>query len=223
MQLLLQTDKREDILIILDSIVKMPDEERHRLADILRRTEMSNIANTIAFLEDRMKVVSALKAMVYDESLNAYEVEDIQKIVSSAFWLFGEQYNIVTEAEPDFQQALESYLKILWKTQKGKGTSKLTADKLKHPDKNKEMDVFATRQTRNNQTIENIIVELKRPNVKLGELELSQIKTYMRLILSEPQFNSTKAHWTFILVGNQLDNSGAISSEYKTNMQWGTQ
>lgn len=221
LQLLLQTDKREDILIILDSIVKMPDEERHRLADILRRTEMSNIANTIAFLEDRMKVVSALKAMVYDESLNAYEVEDIQKIVSSAFWLFGEQYNIVTEAEPDFQQALESYLKILWKSKKGKGISKLTVDKLKHPDKNKEMDVFATRQTRNNQTIENIIVELKRPNVKLGELELSQIKTYMRLILNEPQFNSTKAHWTFILVGNQLDNSGAISSEYKTNMQWG--
>lgn len=220
-RLLLQTDKREDILVILESIVNMSDEERHRLKEILQKTEMSNITNTIAMLEDRLKIVSALKAMVFDKSLNAYEVEDVQKFVSSAFWLFGEQYNIITEAEPDFQQALERYLKQLQNIEPGKGKSKLTVDKLTNPDKNKEMDVFACRQTCNAQSIENIIVELKRPSVDLGELELSQIKTYMRTILSEPQFNSNKAQWTFILVGNELDKSGTIQAEYETNKQWG--
>lgn len=219
--LLLQTDKREDIIAILDGVVKMTDEERHRLAGILQVTELSHITNTIALLENRLKTVSAIKAMLFDKSLNALEVPDVQKMVSSAFWLFGEQYNIVTEAEPDFQQALERYLQNIHEKVGGIGKSKVSVDKLKHPDANKEMDIFAFRQTKDSRSIENIIVELKRPNIKLGELELSQVKTYMRLIYQEPQFNSTNAKWTFILVGNGLDNSSTIENEYNNAKGWG--
>lgn len=215
--LLLQTDKREDIIAILDGVVRMTDEERHRLADILKATELSNITSTISLLENRLKTVSAIKAMLYDRTLNAYEVPDIQKMISTAFWLFGEQYNIVSEAEPDFQQALERYIAKIHDENSGVGKSKISTEKLKHPDANKEMDIFAFRQLKDSRGIENIIVELKRPNVKLGELELSQVKTYMRLIYKEPQFNSSLAKWTFILVGNGLDDSGAIETEYENS------
>lgn len=215
--LLLQTDKREDIIAIMDGVVRMTDEERHRLADILKATELSNITSTISLLENRLKTVSAIKAMLFDKTLNAYEVPDVQKMISTAFWLFGEQYNIVTEAEPDFQQALERYIAKIHDENPGVGKSKITVEKLKHPDVNKEMDIFAFRQLRDSRGIENIIVELKRPNVKLGEAELSQVKTYMRLIYKEPQFNSSLAKWTFILVGNGLDDSGTIETEYENS------
>lgn len=221
LNLLLQTDKREDLITIIASVVKMTNEERHRLVDILQVTELSHITNTIALLENRLKTISAIKAMIYDKTLKALEVTDIQKMISSAFWLFGEQYNIVTEAEPDFQQALESYLKKIHEEKNGVGKSMLSVEKLNHPDRNKEMDIFAFRQTKDSKKIENIIVELKRPNVKLGELEVSQIKTYMRLIYKEPQFNSTNAKWTFILVGNELDKSSTIENEYESNKTWG--
>lgn len=213
--LLLQTDKREDIIAILEGVVRMTDEERHRLAEILKVTELSNITSTISLLENRLKTVSAVKAMLFDKKLNAYEVPDVQKLISTAFWLFGEQYNIVSEAEPDFQQALERYIAKIHDENAGVGKSKISTDKLKHPDANKEMDIFAFRQLKDSRGIENIIVELKRPNIKLGELELSQVKTYMRLIYKEPQFNSSLAKWTFILVGNGLDDSGTIETEYE--------
>lgn len=213
--LLLQTDKREDIIAILEGVVSMTDEERHRLAEILKVTELSNITSTISLLENRLKTVSAIKAMLFDKKLNAYEVSDVQKMISTAFWLFGEQYNIVTEAEPDFQQALERYIAKIHDENPGVGKSKITVEKLKHPDVNKEMDIFAFRQLKDSCGIENIIVELKRPNIKLGEAELSQVKTYMRLIYKEPQFNSSLAKWTFILVGNGLDDSGTIETEYE--------
>lgn len=213
--LLLQTDKREDIIAILEGVVRMTDEERHRLAEILKVTELSNITSTISLLENRLKTVSAIKAMLFDKKLNAYEVPDVQKMISTAFWLFGEQYNIVTEAEPDFQQAIERYIAKIHGENTGVGKSKISTDKLKHPDANKEMDIFAFRQLKDSHGIENIIVELKRPNIKLGELELSQVKTYMRLIYKEPQFNSSLAKWTFILVGNGLDDSGTIETEYE--------
>ncbi len=221
LQLLLQTNKRNDLLVILDRITKMTDEERNKLALILETTELSQITNTIDMLQGRLKVVSALKAMVFDKSLNAYEVSDIQAMVSSAFWLFGENYNIVTEAEPDFQQALESYLQKINKEVKGISKSKINEVKIKHPDANKEMDIFAFRQNKISNTIENIVVELKRPNVKLGEIEVSQIKTYMSLIYSEPRFNSPDASWTFILIGNEFDSSGYIKREMDTNKTWG--
>ena len=170
-----------------------------------------------------MKTVSALKAMVFDTTLNAYEVPDIQDMVSKAFWLFGEQYNIVTQAEPDFQQALEAYLEQISKIKKTKGVSKSRAikDKIEHPDANKEMDIFAFRQNNHSQTIENIVVELKRPNVELGEVEVSQVKTYMGLIYDEPRFNSPNAQWTFILVGNKLDKTRYIERELNSNKTWG--
>lgn len=223
LKLLLQTNKRDDVITILEHIAKMTDEERHKLSLILKTTELSSITNTIDMLRNRMKTVSALKAMVFDTSLNAYEVPDIQEMVSKAFWLFGEQYNIVTEAEPDFQQALETYLEKINKSKKTKGVSKSRAnkDKIDHPDVNKEMDIFAFRQNNHSQTIENIVVELKRPNVELGEVEVSQVKTYMGLIYDEPRFNSPDAQWTFILVGNKLDKTGYINREMKSNATWG--
>ena len=223
LRLLLQTNKRDDVITILEHIAKMTDEERHKLSLILKTTELSSITNTIDMLHKRIKTVSALKAMVFDTSLKAYEVEDVQKFVSSAFWLFGEQYNIVTEAEPDFQQALEAYLEKISKNKKTKGVSKsrINVNKIKHPDANKEMDLFAFRQNNHSQKIENIIVELKRPNVDLGEVEVSQVKTYMGLIYDEPQFNSPDAQWTFILVGNKLDKSGFIEREINNSKTWG--
>ena len=223
LKLLLQTNKRDDVITILEHIAKMTDEERHKLTLILKTTELSSITNTIDLLQNRLKTVSALKAMVFDTTLKAYEVPDVQKCVTSAFWLFGEQYNIVTEAEPDFQQALESYLEKISKSKKTKGVSKskINADKIKHPDKNKEMDIFAFRQNNYSQKIENIVVELKRPNVELGEIEVSQVKTYMGLIYDEPQFNSPDAQWTFILVGNKFDKSGYIPREIKNSKTWG--
>lgn len=221
LKLLLQTDKREDFLAIMDGVVKMTDKERHRLAEVLKVTELSNITNTIDLLMERHKVVSAIKAMIFDRGLKVYEVHDIQPMISNAFWLFGEEYNIVTEAEPDFQQALERYLGMLHQGTKGNGKSGLSATKIEHPDVNKEMDIFAFRQTKDSRRIENIVIELKRPSVKLGEAELNQVKKYMRLIYSQPQFNSANAKWTFILVGNELDKSGTITHEYETNRNWG--
>lgn len=223
LKLLLQTNKRDDVITILEQITKMSDEERRKLSTILKTTELSSITNTIDLLQSRAKTVSALKAMVFDTTLKAYEVADIQAMVSKAFWLFGKQYNIVTEAEPDFQQALEAYLEQISKSKKTKGVSKSRANKEKiaHPDVNKEMDIFAFRQNNYSKTLENIVVELKRPNVDLGEVEVSQVKTYMGLIYDEPRFNSPDAQWTFILVGNKFDQTGYINREIKNSVTWG--
>jgi len=46
------------------------------------------------------------------------------------------------------------------------------------------------RQDHENNVIDNIVVELKNPTVKLGATQLDQVKTYMRVIRRLDQFNA---------------------------------
>ena len=221
LELLLQTDKREDVLAILENVIKLNDEERHSLVEVLQHTELSRITKVIQLLQNRCKTISALKNAVYNKELGMNEVDDLQILIANSFWIFGEEYNIVTEAEPDFEQALNEYIQKTRSTVKGVSKSRGNKKKLDHIDKNKEMDIFAFRQNINTHTVENIVVELKHPNIKLGEVEVSQVKTYMNVITSAPDFNASNMSWKFYLVGNDFDSSSYIRREIQSNRQWG--
>lgn len=219
-ELLLQTDKREDLISIMESVVRLSDEERHNLASVLKATDLARITDTIRLIQNRCKTISALKVAVNKEN-GMNEVDDLQKLIEQSFWIFGEEYNIVTQAEPDFNQALMSFLDKLHGDVKGKSKSNFSKNKIEHPDVNKEMDIFAFRQNVQNQTIENIVVELKHPKIKLGEKELSQVKTYMNVIMSDALFNASNMSWKFYLVGNDFDSSNYIRNEINSNINWG--
>lgn len=221
LELLLQTDKREDVLAIVENVVKLTDDERHSLVEVLKHTELSRITKVIQMLQNRCTTISALKNAVYNKELGMNEVDDLQILVANSFWIFGEEYNIVTEAEPDFEQALNKYIEQAHSKIKGVSKSRRNKTKLDHIDKNKEMDIFAFRQNINSDTIENIVIELKHPNIKLGEVEVSQVKTYMDVITSAPDFNAPNMSWKFYLVGNDFDSSSYIKREIQSNRQWG--
>lgn len=219
-ELLLQTDKREDLISIMESVVKLSDDERHNLASVLKTTDLARITDTIRLIQNRIRTISALKVAVKPEN-GMNEVDDLQKLVEQSFWIFGEEYNIVTQAEPDFNQALMEYLDKLYDTVPGISKSNYSKDKIEHPDVNKEMDIFAFRQNIQSSTIDNIVVELKHPKIKLGEKELSQVKTYMNVIMSDSRFNASNMRWKFYLVGNDFDSSNYIPNEMRNAINWG--
>lgn len=219
-ELLLQTDKREDLISIMESVVKLSDDERHNLASVLKTTDLARITDTIRLIQNRIRTISALKVAVKPEN-GMNEVDDLQKLVEQSFWIFGEEYNIVTQAEPDFNQALMEYLDKLYDTVPGISKSNYSKDKIEHPDVNKEMDIFAFRQNIQSSTIDNIVVELKHPTVKLGEKELSQVKTYMNVIMRDSRFNASNMRWKFFLVGNDFDSSNYLHNEMRNAINRG--
>lgn len=205
LNLIMETGDKPELYKILQQVIDLEEDELKKLSDILRYTSLSNITKTIQLLKDRQEVIQALKEIIFNKEFNAYEVEHVQKIVQSHYWIFGEQYNLISAAEPDFEQALLGLLKA-----SGKKDKKV---RIEHEDKNKEMDIFMIKQDRRGNVIENVVVELKRPSVKLGEKQLSQVKQYMRVIKSEDRFNSGDSKWTYYLVGNEFDTSGYIEGE----------
>lgn len=213
LDLIMESGEVNSLFHILEEILDMSSLERQDLSEILKYARMSNITKTIRLLADRYKAVNDLKELVYNEDLHANEVDHIQKMIEKHYWLFGEQYNLVTAAEPNFSEALRRYIYFLHKEYDEKD--------VEHPDKLKQMDIFAVRQDYTNNRINNIVIELKHPKVSLGEKQLSQVKKYMDVILKDDRFNAPNMSWEFYLVGNHFSTDNYIDREIKNNIHHG--
>ena len=209
--LVIASSEKDNLLEVLDHIVKLESHERAELAQILRTTQLSNVIETMKMIEGRYRAVDELKKLIFDPQFGANERDNLQTHIEHHYWLFGEQFHLVTAAEPDFEQALKNYLHILYGEKKQR--------RIDHPDKNKEMDIFAVRVLPGTDLISNIIVELKHPSKVLGYDELTQVKTYMQVILEQPEFNADNMEWAFYLVGNRYDK--AISNDIENARVYG--
>jgi hypothetical protein len=213
LNVILGSEERDQILAIVSEIVDLDREEKMQLLELLKSTKLSAIIRTIKLITDRYLIVDQIKQLVFDENLGANERDHLQKMIDENYWLFGEQFHLVTSTEAKFEMALREYQHLLT------GVDEKTA--MEHPDKNGEMDIFLCRQNKLSDTIENVVLELKSPWIGLGEHEVSQIKKYMRVILSEDRFNGDKTYWDFILVGNKFNTSGYIEGELRNAEQHG--
>lgn len=213
LDLLLDSNERENLFKIIDEVVELESEEREDLANLFKTTKLNRIIETIKLIEDRYKTFYLLEDLVFNPDLKANEVDHLQKLIESHYWLFGEQYHLVTAAEPKFEEALRRYHYLLYKEDVDK--------KIEHPNKYKEMDIFACRQSILTNRIENVVIELKHPNIKLGRNQYIQVDKYLETILSEPEFNAPNMSWEFYLIGNDFDGSGFIERQIETNANHG--
>ncbi|SFQ78189.1 hypothetical protein [Flavobacterium akiainvivens] len=205
LNLLLDTEQRENVLEIVDNVVKLSDEERTELANVLKKSKLSHITALIKFLESRFNIVQILKALIYDLEEFTNERDHIQKVIEENYWLFGEQYHLVS-ADKNFETVLNNYLAHLETYDKKPDLLKLEKkDKLRRP------DIFICQKTdipdaNSELTIEeNIMVELKRPDVEIGKKQFSQIEDYLGFIVNEDNFNSQLRNWKFIIIGKSID------------------
>ncbi len=204
LNLLLDTDERENILDILEDIVRLSSEERLQLAQTLKKTSLNKILRTIKMIENRCAVVEMLRVMVHDLTKFTTERDHIQTIIEDNYWLFGEQFSLVSADKP-FEQALSEYLYIL-------DGNKKQPQKIQSSDRNRRPDIFVCRQrgvddTNDFSSIldENIVVELKRPTVIIGKDQYRQIEDYLDFIKHEKRFNSQLRRWKFFVVSNEVD------------------
>lgn len=211
LNLLLSSEERENILSIIEQIVDLSPEQRQDFSDMLKKTKLENIIDSIKFIEGRYKVIELLKTIVYDLTKFANERDHIQKIIEHNFWLFGEQYNLAS-ADQRMKKALEQYTNILY------GEKNIKAVLNEDAEQERRMDIFLcnSREVANSfeTTLEeNIIVELKSPKVPLSKAVLRQVEDYMDFVKEQPSFNSEYRKWKFIAVCRAVDED--IKSRYE--------
>lgn len=210
--LLLDTDERESILSILEGIVTISTEERQNLSILLKKTSFAHITRTINIIGSRFKTIELLKALVFDLKSFSNERDHIQHAIAENYWLFGEQFHLVT-ANEGFEKLLSNYLYIIDDLHDTKKT------KIKDEEKVRRPDLFICRQRSipdhvnyDDELEENIMVELKRPNVTIGKQQLRQIEDYMDFITRQDEFNSQTRIWKFFVISNKVD--GYVKKQY---------
>ncbi len=211
LKLLLSSEERENVLSIVEQIVELTPQQRESFSSMLKKTKLENIIDTIQFVENRYKVIEILKTLIYDMTKFTNERDHIQNIIEKHYWLFGEQYNLVS-ADVTMKRALEAYINILYGASSPNGS--LSPDE----DTNRRMDIFmcGTKLIEDHfehQMEENIVVELKAPSISLSLKVLRQIEDYMNYIRKQPQFASTQRKWKFIAVCRTVDDD--VKAKYK--------
>lgn len=213
LDLLLDSNEREDLFKVLDEILDLSTKEREDLSKIFKTTKLNRVIETLKLIEDRYKTYYKLRDLVFNPDLKADEIHHLQKLIESHYWIFGEQYHLVTAAEPKFEEALRRYTYLL--------TEKDTSVEIDHQHKLKEMDIFACRQNTLVNRIENIVIELKHPSISLGEEQYSQLHKYLQVISTQPEFNGSNVHWEFYLIGRKFSTSKYIEDLIDTNKNHG--
>lgn len=214
LNLLLDSNERNNVIRIIEDVVRLTPEERDELANTLRATSLSRINSTISLVKNRLLVIEGLKRLVYELESFTNERDHIQKIIEENYWLFGEQYNLVSADKP-FTSLLLEYTYVLdGQAEKGNFTAE---------DGRRRPDIFICQsQSLPNYSYttfleENIIVELKRPSVVIGKEQFRQIEDYRDIILKEPRFQSHRRKWTFIVVGKEVDDF--IKGQYRSFLE----
>lgn len=204
MNLLLESEERENLLVIVEQVVNLSSEQRENFAQILRKTKLQFIVDAIEIIDKRIIIVEQLKELIHDLKKFCNERDHIQKIIERHFWLFGEQYHLLT-ADKSLEKTLAEFEKI---TEQKNETSEISMSK---SESRLRPDIFLySQQTREDSSSEMLIVELKSPSVTLSLEVFNQITKYANTVRKEPRFNGNNRFWKFYAVCATVDDDVRI-------------
>lgn len=213
LNLLLSSDERENILSIVEQIVSLTPIQRKNFADVLQRSKLQYIVDSIDILQRRAAVVEELKHIVFDAAAFANERDHIQKLIEQHFWLFGEQYHLLT-ADKNLASSLSQFEAI---TQTDSSTSGLS---MTEAQARQRIDIFLyTQRILEDDSSEMLIIELKAPHVRLSLDVFNQIVRYANTLRKEPRFSSLSRVWRFIAVCAEVDED--VKVKYDNFKQYG--
>ncbi len=193
---LLSSQDRHLIQLILEQLQDLTEEEKKDLSNILQRTSLSSIVKTIKEIDHRLNILDKLKILLVELKQETLEVKHLQKVLDENFWIFGEQFRLFSSTEGPLKRTLLQYATDILKI----------SDPELQSEPNGEVDLFLTRADAVNTAKQmNVIVEIKRPSIKLAKKEYDQIEEYMNRIKEQDLCNGTNQFWEFYLIGNNYD------------------
>jgi hypothetical protein len=211
LNLTLKTEEREHIIDIVGEIVELTAEERKELAQLLKNAKMSGVLKLLRTLESRYTVKALISDLVFKLTKTTKERGELQTAIENNCWLFGEEYNLIG-ADDSFKKLKDIYLDFIKKESKDEEEIS-----------ERRPDIFIARQnkisggiTGNGSKVQNLIIELKKPSVKIGVKQYRQIEDYKNILKKTPSFNSALREWHLMIIGVDLsDDVVSMREEFK--------
>lgn len=189
------------ISTILRAVIGLPKTQQTEFSKLLQRTELSNIISSSSMIADRVAVISMLRQMVFEPKYKSSVKEkgQLDAIVRDNTWLFGEQFHL-TLHEPGLTR-------IMNRVSSEQGSKKRHHKVTKPDGKVGRADQFLGRVIPGPEQTEReyLLIELKRPSLRVGRKELDQVEDYMNALRGQPDFAHTHTKWHFYLITSEYD------------------
>lgn len=191
----------EAVQRILSDVLDLPRDRLNEFARLLERTSLDAIINASKVVADRLELLQGLETLLFSAKGREKTLErrHLHRLVAENTWLFGEEFNL-TASDESLTTVLRRHI---------------------DPSKRHVLDDGPVRREDGRQGIidlmfarvvpqprpenrENLVVELKRPSVRIGSTEATQLKSYANAIAADERFRETDARWEFWAVSNDL-------------------
>ena len=191
-----------DLSRIINEVLDLPVEKRKELSDLLDRTTLAHIISASKVISDRLEFLQGLDTLVFDQEFKdvVRERTQLHRIVAENSWMFGEQYNLSVD-DQSLTEVLKQHLKAA-------GREVEIDQEVRRADGSRGIvDLMFSRniQIAGSEEREHLIVELKRPSVKIDSEVTAQIESYAFAVAEDERFRNVPAKWVFWAISNDVD------------------
>jgi hypothetical protein len=206
----------ENLASVLTSVLGLKGEEVDRFASLLRRTSLSSVIAVANLLVDRLSFLNELEVLVYGSPARwVKERSQLHRIIEGHSWIFGEQFHLMASDQTMHRLLLD----VATATSDEDSESLIEVD----PSLKDIPDLYLT-STKWNEGAkyhQHLVVELKRPSVRIAPRHVQQLQRYAVKIVENPVWSqrANSHRFTFVLVSSEI--SDAVIKTYQENEEPG--
>ena len=188
---------------VLEEVLELDAVRLADLNQLLDRTTLAAIVSAARSITDRLDFLRALHEIIYERDVQARLLErsQLHRILATETWLFGEEYHLVADDE-SLTNVLRRHLRCLDRDEMAAenvtdehGRTRIVDLMLA-----KSLEHAANRR-------EHLVIELKRPSVRIGHKEVAQIRDYAQAVADDAQFDKATTQWDFWVVSTDMDDA----------------
>lgn len=186
---------------ILSEVLDLTPEQLADFDRLLDRTSLASVIYTSKTVADRLDFVHDLEAMLFDHGKRErlLERQQLHRILANGrTWVFGEEFGLAVD-DQGLTKVLEAHRTLLGDPSPADGP---VTDVEGHA---RIVDLMLSKAAHFADRRKHLVVELKRPAVKLTQTELGQITNYAVAVSRDDRFKSPDVTWDFWLIGDTMD------------------
>lgn len=215
------SSENSSLFEVLESVLDLDAAAMENFATQIKRTKLQNIIQTIESLQKREHAIARIAEVMRNHYKTMLETPDLQGIIESNTWLFGNQYESIGAEEDTFTKIAENLRNAI------KDIDCVEIDDLEGDASvegaNRQVDLFLVRRQKqydsNNQPyFRCVIIEIKRPSVSLNTKHLRQVDDYASILSKHSEFNGIRTKYEIVLVGRKISDSNFDIHERLNNL-----
>jgi hypothetical protein len=193
----------EHMLEVLGKVAALTDDEMRDFREVLERTTLQSIIRLATEVTDRLLFLDVLQDLVYGENAKQLrERSQLHKILEPNCWIFGPQFHLAT-SDRSFREVIRKHRDLAHLPPADEVDIAAVVGVADIPD----LFLAARREfpvPEPERSSHHVIVELKRPSVKVGGEEVQQIVRYGTTLASSNQFDRQRTQWDVFIVSSEI-------------------